>query len=71
LPLAASMASASDSGGGPPGQRCDPIDGRPMRARSAISPRRTSISRTAASCSGPRRSTVSGRPIPWFWLPPL
>ncbi len=49
-----------------------PMDGRPMAARSAISPPTyIPISRTAASCSGPRRSTVSGRPISLFWLPSL
>ena len=47
-----------------------PIDGRPMAARSAISPPTyMPISRTAASCSGPSRRTVSGRPISLFWLP--
>ena len=40
-----------------------PIDGRAIRARSAISPPTyMPISRTAASCSGPRSSTVRGRP---------
>ena len=29
------------------------------------------ISRTAASCSGPRRMSVSGRPTSLFWLPSL
>ena len=49
-----------------------PIRGRAMRARSAISPPvYIPISRTAASCSGPRRMSVSGRPTSLFWLPSL
>ncbi len=49
-----------------------PIRGRPMRASSAISPPTyMPISRTAASCSGPSRSTVSGSPISLFWFPSL
>ena len=49
-----------------------PMDGRPIAARSAISPPTyMPISRTAAACSGPRRRTVSGRPISLFWLPSL
>ena len=45
---------------------------RRSRARSAISPPTyMPISRTAARCSGPRRRTVSGRPISLFWLPSL
>ena len=47
-----------------------PIDGRPIAASSRISPPTyIPISRTAASCSGPSRSTVSGRPTSLFWLP--
>ena len=47
-----------------------PIDGRPIAARSRISPPvYMPISRTAAPCSGPRRSTVSGMPTSLFWLP--
>ena len=47
-----------------------PMDGRAMRARSAISPPTyMPISRTAASCSGPRSSTVSGRPTSLLRLP--
>ena len=49
-----------------------PIRGRAMRASSAISPPTyIPISRTAASCSGPIRSSVSGRPTSLFWLPSL
>ena len=47
-----------------------PIDGRAIAARARISPPvYMPISRTAASCSGPRRRTVSGRPTSLFWLP--
>ena len=47
-----------------------PIEGRPIRARSAISPPTyMPISRTAASCSGPSFNTVSGSPTSLFWLP--
>ena len=47
-----------------------PIDGRPIAARSAISPPTyMPISRTTASCSGPSRRSVSGSPISLFWLP--
>ena len=47
-----------------------PIDGRAMRARSAISPPTyMPISSTAAPCSGPRSSTVSGRPTSLLRLP--
>ena len=46
------------------------MDGRPIAARPRISPPTyMPISRTAASCSGPRRRTVSGRPTSLFWLP--
>ena len=49
-----------------------PIRGRAMRASSAISPPTyIPISRTAASCSGPIRSSVRGRPTSLFWLPSL
>ena len=49
-----------------------PILGRAIRASSAISPPTyMPISRTAASCSGRSRRTVSGRPISLFWLPSL
>ena len=47
-----------------------PIDGRAIAASSAISPPTyIPISRTAASCSGPSRSSVSGSPISLFMLP--
>ena len=47
-----------------------PIEGRPIAASSRISPPTyIPISSTAASCSGPSRSTVSGRPTSLFWLP--
>ena len=56
--------------GGPPHRGDDP-DRRPAdRRQLAISPAvYMPISRTAASCSGPRPRTVSGRPISLFWLP--
>ena len=59
--------------GGPPGPRSRRRStGGAMAARSAISPPTyMPISSTAASCSGPRRRTVSGRPISLFWLPSL
>ena len=47
-----------------------PIDGCAIAARSAISPETyIPISSTAASCSGPRRISVSGSPTSLFWLP--
>ncbi len=57
--------------GGPAGSAVTmPISGRPIAARSRISPPTyMPISRTAAACSGPSRSTVSGRPTSLFWLP--
>src|SRR5215210_5945855 len=49
-----------------------PISGRAIAARSRISPPTyIPISRTAARCSGPSRSTVSGSPISLFRLPSL
>ncbi len=49
-----------------------PIRGRAMAASSAISPPTyMPISRATASCSGPRRRSVRGRPISLFWLPSL
>ena len=71
-PLARSIASSE-----PIRDRCTawtavttPIDGRAIAARSAISPDTyMPISSTAASSSGPSRSSVSGNPISLFWLP--
>ena len=49
-----------------------PIRGWAIRARSAISPPTyIPISSTAASCSGPSRISVSGRPISLLRLPSL
>ena len=73
-PLAASIASSEPIRARWTGWTAvtTPIRGWAIRARSAISPPTyMPISRTAASCSGPSRRTVSGRPTSLFWLPSL
>ncbi len=73
-PLAASIASSDPIRDRWTGWTAvtTPIRGRAIRASSAISPPTyIPISRTAASCSGPSRRSVSGRPTSLFWLPSL